>query len=470
MAILTVIQDGKTEKIKFEGTQKLSTLIGMSDAHISQPCGGQGVCKKCTVYINGKHELACKYIVNSDTTVVLPKKEEIVSVIGMGETNTITENVCLCLDIGTTTLALALVSKDDKNIIKYITDVNPQRKFGADVISRIEYCSKHGPLNLQKILIDTIKNMIDKILENCKIQHVKEMFVAGNTTMLHLFFGIDCSSLGVSPYKPTFIDNKECPGDYLGFDNIGRIEALPGISAFIGADIVSGLGCVNKFKSSNKYSLLIDLGTNAEIVLFREDEYYATSAAAGPCFEGVNISCGMSASDGAIYKYDSDKSIEVIGDCEPTGICATGLIDIIANLVKAGIIEESGYMENEFEISSGVKLTANDVREFQLAKSAVISAIKCLIKKADITYDDIETMYVAGGFSDKLNIKNASYLGLLPEELSDKFKAVNNTSLQGVIKYACEGNDLKIIKNKSRYIDLGKDEEFTELFFENMSF
>ena len=458
MAILTVIQDGKIEKIKFEGTQKLSTLIGMSDAHISQPCGGQGVCKKCTVYINGKQELACKYIVNSDTTVVLPKKEEIVSVIGMGETNTITENVCLCLDIGTTTLALALVSKDAKNIIKYITDVNTQRK-----------CAENGIDNLNICLINKLKEMINKLLEELEINYIEEMFVSGNTTMLHLFFGIDCSSLGISPYKPQFIEKKICSGGNLGFYNIGRIESLPGISAFIGADIVAGLGYVGEELSDSGYSLLVDLGTNAEIVLFGKNKYYATSAAAGPCFEGANISCGMSASEGAIYSY-SDGKYNVIGNKEPIGICATGLIDIISELIKKNIIDESGYMDDDFEITKNVKLTTKDIREFQLAKSAVISAIKCLIKFADITFDDIENMYVAGGFSDKLDVKNATHLGLFPEELMGKFRAVNNTSLLGTVKYSYEHNNLDKIAQQSEYVDLGKDETFSEMFFENMSF
>lgn len=468
MSVLTVVQNGKSKKIEFEGPHELNDLLKTTDVHVSQPCGGRGVCGKCTVFVNGNRELACKYIVDSDAVVVLPK-EEIVSIIGMDETNKVTENVCLCLDIGTTTLALALVSKDDKKIIKYITDVNPQRKFGADVISRIECCMEYGVSNLQQSLNDKLKVMVSKLLENTGIEKADEMFVAGNTTMLHSFFGIDCSSLGVSPYKPQFIKKKICTGESLGFKNIKQIESLPGISAFVGADIVAGLGYVGEELSDSGYSLLVDLGTNAEIVLFGKNKYYATSAAAGPCFEGANISCGMSASEGAIYSY-SDGKYNVIGNKEPIGICATGLIDIISELIKKNIIDESGYMDDDFEITKNVKLTTKDIREFQLAKSAVISAIKCLIKFADITFDDIENMYVAGGFSDKLDVKNATHLGLFPEELMGKFRAVNNTSLLGTVKYSYEHNNLDKIAQQSEYVDLGKDETFSEMFFENMSF
>ena len=140
------------------------------------------------------------------------------------------------------------------------------------------------------------------------------------------------------------------------------------------------------------------------------------------------------------------------------------------NEAKKNIIDESGYMDDDFEITKNVKLTTKDIREFQLAKSAVISAIKCLIKFADITFDDIENMYVAGGFSDKLDVKNATHLGLFPEELMGKFRAVNNTSLLGTVKYSYEHNNLDKIAQQSEYVDLGKDETFSEMFFENMSF
>lgn len=469
MPILKVLQNGITKTVTFEGEKPLSELLGLSDIHIDKPCGGRGACKKCTVIVDGREELACQYVVSRDTEVVVPDNKDIISVTGAEESGIATENLCLCLDIGTTTLALALVSLDDKSIIKVKTAPNPQREVGADVISRIEYCSKSGAKELQSMLIAKLLQMTDELLKKYKVNAVEKMYVAGNTTMLHLFLGIDASSLGVSPYTPKFLEEKRVKGTELGFENVGEVISLPGISAFVGADIVSGLGFVEK-PSGDKYSLLIDLGTNAEIVLFNKDRYLCATAAAGPCFEGANISCGMSASIGAVSEYKADGSYSVIGNGEPVGICATGLVDIIAELVRNETVEESGYMEEDFALSEKVTVTPADIREFQLAKSAVMSAVECLLKHGGVQFDDIEKMYIAGGFSAQLNIENAAYLGLVPRELANKFAPINNSSLLGTVKFACEGNDLAKIAKKAVFIDLGADNMFSELFFENMAF
>ena len=469
MPILKVIQNGITKTVVFDGEKLLSELLGSSDIHIDKPCGGRGTCKKCTVTVNGKEELACQYVVSSDAEVVVPENKDIVSVTGADESGKLTENLCLCLDIGTTTLALALVSLDEKRIIKTQTAPNPQRKVGADVISRIEHCAKNGVNGLQKTLVVKLCEMVDSILTEYKVNAVEKMYVAGNTTMLHLFFGVDCSSLGVSPYTPKFLEEKRISGKELGFGKVGEIISLPGISAFVGADIVSGLGFVNKPRE-DKYSLLIDLGTNAEIVLFNREKYLCATAAAGPCFEGANISCGMSASVGAVSRYNADGSYSVIGDVAPEGVCATGLVDIIAELVRNGTIEESGYMEEEFALSESVAVTPGDIREFQLAKSAVMSAIECLLNRGGVEFEDVERMYVAGGFSAQLNIENAAYLGLVPKELMSSFEPINNSSLLGTVKFACEGNNLAEIAEKSEFIDLGAENLFSELFLKNMSF
>ena len=319
------------------------------------------------------------------------------------------------------------------------------------------------------MLVAKLSQMVDALLAEYKVASVARMYVAGNTTMLHLFFGVDCSSLGVSPYTPKFLDAKQSSGKALGLNKVGEVISLPGISAFVGADIVSGLGFVGK-PSDNKYSLLIDLGTNAEIVLFGKDKYLCAAAAAGPCFEGANISSGMSASIGAVGQYKADGSYSVIGDAEPEGICATGLVDILAELVRNGTVEESGYMEEDFVLSEKVRVTPADIREFQLAKSAVRSAIECLIGYGGVQVDDIEKMYIAGGFSAQLNIENAAYLGLVPKALTDRFVPINNASLLGTVQFACAGNDLAQIAKKAEFIDLGADNTFSELFFENMAF
>ncbi len=470
MPILTILQNGKTKKIQFEGEEPLSNLLSGSDAHLEHPCGGRGVCGKCTVKINGKEELACRYTVREDTTVELPEKQDIVSVTGTEDTGRITDELCLCLDIGTTTLALALVSLDEKSTVKTVTAPNPQRRFGADVISRIDYCSKNGVAELKNVLTQKLNSMISGLLAAYGLGSVDNLYVAGNTTMLHLFLGVDCSSMGVSPYTPSFLGTQRVKASELGLYGVAEIITLPNISAFVGADIVAGLGFVG-ISETEKYSILLDLGTNAETVLFGNGKCLCATAAAGPCFEGANISSGMSASEGAIYEYLPDGRYSVIGGVTPKGLCATGLIDLVAELVRREVIDESGYMEGEeFCICDEVSLTADDVRELQLAKSAVMSAIQCLMKRGGVEYEDIDRLYVAGGFSAKLNVSNASYLGLVPKALADKLVPLNNSSLLGTIKYACEGNALEKITDSAEYIDIGADSLFSELFFENMGF
>ncbi len=444
----------------------LSDILIKSGENLPHLCGGKGTCKKCLVLVNGKEELSCQYKIKSDIDVVLPENNDIFSDTGASENGEITQNCCFCLDIGTTTLALALVSLDENKIIKVKTATNPQRAFGGDVLTRIEYCNKNGVTDLQTYLVDKINRMIDEF----DINPVNKMYVSGNTTMLHIFFGIDPSSIGVAPYTPVFLESKEMNGDETGLRNIEKVVSLPCISAFVGADLVAGINYAETPKN-NKYNLLVDLGTNAEIVLYNKNELYCTSAAAGPCFEGANITCGMSATDGAIYSYSLNGTFKTIGNISPKGICGTGLIDIISILLEKGIIDETGYIENEeFFITDTVKLTQKDIRQFQLAKSAVYSGISAILKEKTISFSDVENLFISGGFSAKINIENAVITGLLPNELKDKIVVLNNSSLLGTVKYACEQNDLSVYIKNAEYIDLSTNAVFSDLFINNMEF
>ena len=462
------IKIGEEELFANEG-ELLSGLLMKNGKSIDHPCGGRGVCGKCTVIVNGKEELSCKYKVHSDITVSFPEKGEITSVSGAKESGKVTDNTCFVLDIGTTTLALAMVSLDEKQIIKVVTRSNPQRVFGADIMSRIDYCAKNSVKDLNDVIIEQINEMIAEFGQ----KEIEMLYVSANTTMLHLFFNVDCSSIGVAPYTPAFLDSRYTEASELGLKGVKRVMGLPSISSFVGADLVSGLNYVG-FPKKDKYNLLIDLGTNAEIILFTEGDVLCTAAAAGPCFEGANISCGMSATAGAIYAFSFDekgeKRVSTISDAPAIGICGTGLIDVMAELVRNGTIDESGVMDDDYMIENEVMLSRQDIRQFQLAKSAVYSAIFALMNLRNVTVDMIEKMYISGGFSAKINIQNAVDTGLLPKELMDRCVAINNSSLLGAFKYACEGNDLSVYLDNAEYVDLSSDAAFTELFVENMFF
>lgn len=444
----------------------LSDVLIKSGENLPHLCGGKGTCKKCLVLVNGRKELSCQYEIKSDIDVVLPENDDIFSETGANESGENTENCCFCLDIGTTTLALALVSLDKKEIIKVKTATNPQRAFGGDVLTRIEYCNNNDVSELQTCLI----NKINEIIDDFGVSTANTMYVSGNTTMLHIFFGVDPSSLGVAPYTPIFIESKEINANEIGIKNIKKVISLPCISAFVGADLVAGIN-YGGLPEDNRYNLLVDLGTNAEIVLYNKNELYCTSAAAGPCFEGANITCGMSATDGAIYSYSNSGSYETINNTQPKGICGTGLIDIIAVLLEKGIIDETGYMDcEEYFIANNIKIIQKDIRQFQLAKSAVYSGLTAILREKEVSFKTIENLFISGGFSAKINIENAVKTGLLPRELKDKIIVLNNSSLLGSVKYACKKNDLSFYLKNAEYIDLSMNENFSNLFIENMEF
>lgn len=483
-------------QIEAEDGQLLSELFIRCGIAAEHPCGGMGVCKKCRVTVNDAEELSCRYRIHSDITVVLPEHGEILSETGveqfdagsLTETETDAEKaagtapLCLVLDIGTTTLALAAVDLSDKKVVKVLTSTNPQRVFGADVISRIEYCRKNSVEPLQEALVSEINRLVRQLSETIRedfgcaggMLPIKELYVAGNATMLHTLFGEDCSSLGVAPYTPVFLEKREMTAVELGIFGVERIISLPSVSTFVGADIVAGLNYVG-LPQKDTYDLFVDLGTNAEVVLFSGDVALCTAAAAGPCFEGANISCGMSATLGAVagFSLDADGKpvTETIGGAEPKGICGTGLVDVIAALCEAGEIDETGYMEcEEYLVADGVILTQGDIRQYQLAKSAVCSAIQALVKVQGISYEQIGKLYISGGFSAKINTENAVKTGLLPKELLLKCVAIGNSSLLGTIRFAMEHNDLSVYLKNAKYVDLAADKYFAELFMENMEF
>lgn len=469
MCRVMVYENEKKYLFECKKGTKLSALLMKKGIQAEHPCGGQGKCGKCRVTVDGESRLSCKYIIEKDITVVIDSRENVSFPAGH-LTECDFSQVSLALDIGTTTIELALVSEDKKYMIDSITALNPQNVFGADVMSRIDYCRKHGVNGLHDAVILCINTMTEKLLDMYGIETVGKIYVAANTAMLHMFFGVDCSDMGVSPYTPQFLEGKHASARDIGLTRVGDVVSLPCISSFVGADIVAGLNFAG-MPEAGKYNILVDLGTNAEIVLYSSDRLVCTSAAAGPCFEGANISCGMGAVEGAICGYDYGEKPVTVGKSAPKGICATGLVSVIAELVKNGIIDETGFMaEERFVLADGVYLTREDIRNFQLAKSAVYSAVITLMRKTGITFRDIDKFFVSGGISSALNIEAAVSTGLLPAEAFYKYHEVDNTSLAGTVKYIFENNDLSVFTENACYEDLASDSVFSELFIENMMF
>ncbi len=449
-----------------EKGEKLSEVFMRHGIESPHPCAGKGSCKKCRVTVDGDEVLSCSYVVDHDVTVSLRKSAPLDVKAFSSNENFDEKDLFYALDLGTTTLSLALVTKDGEKISQ-VNAANPQSVFGGDVISRIAYCHTHGSDAMQKILIKKINEMISAIGKS-----VPRLFVAGNVTMLHLLWGVDCSSIGSAPYTASFLEKKESSASLLSIENVKTVITLPSAHAFVGADVIAGLGYL-KTPEKGKFSLLLDLGTNAELVLFSSDRIVCTAAAAGPCFEGACISCGKSAIGGAIsaFSYVNGRpQYTTVNGGEPDGICATGLIDTVASLISDGTIDESGYMDEDFHFTDKVYLSRGDVRELQLAKSAVCSAIEALMAAEDLAPDNIEQLYVSGGFSQKLSPPNAALVGLIPSKLVEKYLSIGNSALEGIIRHVTENTPLDALAERAKYVDLTQDQVFMTRFIENMSF
>ena len=306
---------------------------------------------------------------------------------------------------------------------------------------------------------------------------MERLTVSGNTTMLHLFLNTDPSGMGEVPFSPVFLEEREMKGETLPL-SAANVTLLPSISSFVGADITAGLAVLDILNAPGP-SLLIDIGTNGEIALFNRRNILCCSTAAGPCFEGAEISCGMGGVSGAISGVEiSGDSVRVttIGNLPPAGICGSGLIDAVAVMLRKKVIDETGFMNvgsSGYALAPGVSTIDKDIRQFQLAKSAILSGIKILCKNGGLKTGEIENVYVAGGFGFFINKKNAVYSGLFPREFTDRLSICGNLSLQGAEGFFAEKDFMERCKKlitSCSVIELSADPAFMDEFAENMLF
>lgn len=366
----------------------------------------------------------------------------------------------IAIDIGTTTIAAMRL--ENGKIKGTYSVLNPQRRFGADVLSRIEAANHGRAQELKAVLEYKLKECISKLDGGDG-----RVTIAANTTMISLLLGYDCSKLGIYPFKAQSL---EAVHDK-------NVSIAGGISAFVGGDITSGLYMCG-FDENRDINLFIDLGTNGEMAIGNRERILCTSTAAGPAFEGGKISCGTGSVEGAVCAVSlKENKITTIGDKKPVGICGTGIIELIAELLENGIMDKTGWLipdfENGYELCKGIKFTQRDIRELQTAKSAVRAGTEMLIKEYGCDERDIKNVFIAGGFGKRLNIEKACATGLLPKRFEDRCKAVGNSSLGGCIK-ALERNDayeaMDRIRSAADDFALAEKEEFTEMFLKYMEF
>lgn len=465
----TVIVNGKSHNITTESGKSILACLRQEGIVVNAFCAGNGTCKKCTVSHNGSIVLACQSIVNDGDTVELLSSNYVFN--DSKKSYLSTRTCSFAIDIGTTTVSIALVN-NNQEIVEIKSFVNPQVMYGADVISRIQFACEGKQSQMQQCLIDELNRHIKELKNDNKVEQVEKIIVSGNTTMLHILLGKDCTSLGQAPFTTQFTKSQTINAEDIGIDIDCSLITIDCISAFVGGDIVAGLHQL-PIPTNGKYSLLIDLGTNAEIAIINNKQCMVTSAAAGPCFEGANISQGISCVEGAIcsVKYIEDSFLcSTVNDKIAKGICGTGLIDAVAQMIKHNMIDEYGSLNGkEIKLTRDVKLTQQDIRQFQLAKSAVYSAVEVLLNKMNLTDMDIDKVYLSGGFSIALNIENAVISGLIEKSYQEKCVAINNSSLLGAIKFL-QDNTISSVILDANYIDLASDIQFSEKFIENMLF
>lgn len=396
----------------------------------------------------------------------------------------------IAIDIGTTTIALQLVSLDTGEIAGTYTALNHQRRFGADVISRMEASVEGRGEELRRLICEDLKKGIHSLVQNTWIDPdtVTKIAIAGNTTMIHLLMGYDCEGLGRYPFTPVNIKMVESTYEKLLGETFlhARVRILPGISVFVGGDIVSGL-YANNMDRDEEYSLLIDFGTNGEMALGNKERILVTSTAAGPAFEGGNIQYGVGSVSGAIVGVSigdhNEAEVKTIADKAPIGICGTGVIEATAELLRVGLMDETGcleerYFENGYPLTeaadgSVIYLTQKDIREIQLAKSAVRAGLETLFLRFGITREEVSRVYLGGGFGFHLNCHKAIEIGLIPEEFADKVEIIGNSSLSGAVKCLLEQDSWDRVTKIAEYaqeVGLSADKDFNRLYMEYMGF
>lgn len=491
------------------------------------PCGGMGTCGKCRVTIRkGKKTgsvLACQTSVDSDMVIDTNPQEKVQRILAGGRSREVTVDpgvrakddkpfYLMAFDIGTTTLVGYLMDGRNGKVLATESRMNPQHTYGADVISRANYVLENE--NGSKLMKDLITGALNKLISQaCDAigidrTEILQVAIVGNTCMHHLFLGLSPKSLVLAPYVPAVKEGIIGKArDYqIQIAPEGRLILLPNIAGFVGGDTV---GCMLSiaFDQLNEMSLMIDIGTNGEMVLGDKNRMMTTSTAAGPAFEGAKIECGMRGSRGAVShltEAEDELKIEVIDDVKPIGICGSGLIDILAFLIRRGFLDQMGGFVEPDELEDPVArreawrlitvhkqpafllykaedtgnhqdiyLSQKDVREVQLAKGAIAAGIQILSEKLGIEPENIEKVYLAGAFGNYMDAESACMIGLIPYALHERIVTVGNAAGEGA-KLACLNKDEAVYAGKlakeAEFIELANEGAFQDVFVDQLQF
>jgi uncharacterized 2Fe-2S/4Fe-4S cluster protein (DUF4445 family) len=463
---------------------------------IEFPCGGKGTCGKCKVKLlegelemNDIHQqkiqklglspewrLACYSKCTADITLEIEQfnhliladesEFEFIPQIGFG----------IAVDLGTTTLVAQLIDLSTAKVMAVETMLNPQAKFGADLISRIQASISGNSDEMTRLIRQSIGRMIELMLQKQTVE-LQRICIVGNTVMQLIFSNCDLIPLSQYPFHTDNLGSKFFNPEELGwnFKVVEKVIFYPSIGSFVGSDILAGIAATGLHIKEN-YTALIDLGTNGEIVVGNKNQIVCASTAAGPAFEGTNISMGMRAVTGAISSVkleDNEIKVNVIGNTEPKGICGSALVDAVAIFRKLdwiGMFGEINSGEESLSITSDVRLTQKDINEFQLAKAAIAAGLEILCKTISIQLKDIQKVYIAGGFGNYINIQHLIQTGMI-EIPDERIHQMGNTALIGAKIFLFSDNQItQEILSKSRHINLESDPDFQNIYVDKMLF
>lgn len=502
--------------------ENLLTLLTENSILLRSDCGGKGVCGKCLVELTGPDgtvhtATACTCTVDENQTVAIPTKS-LISPHIINKANVYLPdsflssfsgrqdapaNLSIAVDLGTTTIAVYLVNRDRGRIVSSLAVKNPQALYGDDVMSRISYIGgdREKLKRLQHLVTGAVEWGVQSLLTAEKAKFGKpEIVIVGNPAMIHILLGVCPSSIGVAPYAPQFSEARLTPSEQLGM-GLGRTEVrtLPHISGFIGGDILAAAAAV-ELAERPAGTLLIDLGTNGELMLKGKDGFYATSCATGPAFEGATLSCGIQAVPGAVDSIRINENLKPVistitgheknGE-KPKGICGSGIISGTAELLRSGIIETSGNFSTTLPVGTitelpgggrhmviyadpegeDVFISQKDIRHVQLGKAALITGIEFLLAAAG--FDTPAEIIVAGAFGSHQDKQDLLTLGLLPQVDPKKIIIAGNAAGAGAIMVLCSDQYLEKVTSiaaETTVINLADDMTFHAEFIKRLSF
>lgn len=497
----------------------LRQVLLAAGVFLDSPCGGKGTCGKCRVELQGELtpptkaeqqllpknnpllRLACQVELLGDVQVFLPQSKEI----GIELLQTSDHGVPLgaAVDLGTTTLQAYLVDLTTGAQLATAKMANPQASFGADLISRLAFAQEEGEETLTLKLRRGVQRLLAQLMKTAGREpgQLESLVLVGNSAIHHFWWGFETVSLAQAPYMPLERKAKAELASKLGLSLApeAQVYFLPLVAGFVGADTVAAV-LATELDQREGIKLLVDLGTNGELVLAKDGTLLAASTAAGPALEGGEIGFGMRAGKGAIEAVAIENShvgCKVIGDAKPLGICGSGLLDLLAQLLKAGLVDKTGRLLSQeeflaqggdpklssrltkdgFQVAEGahgpIFITAGDLRKLQLAKGAVRAGIEILLSAEEVKAEELDEIILAGAFGSYLHPESALAIGLLPQVAPERIKSAGNAAGEGAVRVLVSPEakeDAERLAREIQYLELAGHKEFQDRFVDALLF